>query len=274
MPTPRIESVLERRLLVNYRLDPEATARVLPPGLRPDLVNGFAVGGICLVRLGRARPAGLPGAIGLRSENAAHRIAVAWDGPDGEARRGVYIARRDTASRVVALVGGRVFPGEHHLARFAVRENDGEIRISLAGRDRGLSRGGGKGGGHDVSVRVAPTAEWPGGELFANLEAASRFFREAPVAYSARTAGSTLDGLELQAERWRIEPAVVVEARSGFFEDPSRFPSGGAEIDCALMMRNIPATWLPRPARESESESERETSRAGRAPAPSRKGQV
>jgi hypothetical protein len=47
---PRLVGVLERRLLVNYRLDPQAAQQLLPTGMRPDLASGYAVGGICLVR--------------------------------------------------------------------------------------------------------------------------------------------------------------------------------------------------------------------------------
>jgi hypothetical protein len=49
------------------------------PPFRPQLVHGWAVAGICLIRLGRLRPSRVPSAVGLRSENAAHRIAVEWD---------------------------------------------------------------------------------------------------------------------------------------------------------------------------------------------------
>jgi uncharacterized protein YqjF (DUF2071 family) len=85
-----LDAVVERRLLMNYRADPDVVARVLPTPFRPLLRHGQAVVGICLLRLGSARPAGLPGAFGLSSENAAHRVAVEWDTPEG-IRPGVYI---------------------------------------------------------------------------------------------------------------------------------------------------------------------------------------
>ncbi|MYS05549.1 hypothetical protein GTW71_03615, partial [Streptomyces sp. SID6041] len=72
MRQPRLSSVIERRLLVNYRVAPDAAARLLPRPLRPHLVHGHAVAGICLLRLGSVRPVWAPGMLGLRSENAAH----------------------------------------------------------------------------------------------------------------------------------------------------------------------------------------------------------
>ncbi|WP_406291790.1 DUF2071 domain-containing protein [Embleya sp. NBC_00896] len=94
-------STIERRLLVNYRVDPEITARLLPAPLRPVLVRGYAAAGICLIRLARLRPDSAPFGLGLRTENAAHRIAVRWDTSDGP-RSGVYIPRRDSDSVLTA----------------------------------------------------------------------------------------------------------------------------------------------------------------------------
>ena len=107
---PVLAGLMDRRLLINYSVDPDVVATMLPPPFRPQLVRGRAVAGICLIRLRQMRPRGLPRWIGIASENAAHRVAVEWDEPLG-VRRGVYIPRRDTNSRVNVLVGGRAFPG-------------------------------------------------------------------------------------------------------------------------------------------------------------------
>ncbi|MFD9045434.1 DUF2071 domain-containing protein [Streptomyces zaomyceticus] len=141
MRQPRLSSVIERRLLVNYRVDPDAAARLLPEPLRPQVVHGHAVAGICLLRLGKVRPVWAPEALGPRSENAAHRIAVEWDGPDG-VETGVYIPRRDTASRLNAWAGGRVFPGEHGRADFEVHETPHRTRGGR-GAPRARAPGGG-----------------------------------------------------------------------------------------------------------------------------------
>jgi len=77
---PVIRGVIERRVLVNFRVDPAALERVLPPPLRPKLVGTFGIGGICLIRLRDIRPRLVPSAFRISSENAAHRIAVHWDG--------------------------------------------------------------------------------------------------------------------------------------------------------------------------------------------------
>ncbi|MFJ4004718.1 DUF2071 domain-containing protein [Streptomyces sp. NPDC090023] len=241
MRPPRLSSVIERRLLVNYRVAPEAAARLLPGPLRPQLVHDHAVAGICLLRLGSVRPSWAPKAFGLRSENAAHRIAVEWDGPDG-VETGVYIPRRDTASRVNAWAGGRLFPGEHGRADFEVHETPDHVRVALATRD----------GDTRVDVTVEPADELRGSELFADLAEASRFFQSGARGFSATSSGRHMDGLELRTNAWHVEAGRVRSAASSFFDDPDCFPPGSATLDCALLMRDVPVSWRPLPAMASE----------------------
>jgi hypothetical protein len=187
MRPPPLIGVVERRLLVNYRTDPDITAGLLPAPLRPQIVNGYAVAGICLIRLGRLRPRHVPSALGLHSENAAHRIAVEWDTSNGVAT-GVYIPRRDSNSAINVMVGGRLFPGQHHRARFDVHETPHDVRVAFVSADRATV----------VCADVRTTARWRSTALFADLDEASDFFRQGAQGYSETSAGRCLDGLELQ----------------------------------------------------------------------------
>ncbi|MEO5610021.1 MAG: DUF2071 domain-containing protein [Ornithinibacter sp.] len=225
-----IKGEIERRLLVNYRVDPAVVARVLPDPFRPLLVGEAAVAGICLIRLGRMRPRYAP-VFGLRSENAAHRFAVEWD-TDSGTRTGVYIPRRDSSSRINVLLGGRIYPGSHHLARFRVSETADDVRVAFTSNDRSASV--------DVAVRVAEDLE--GSRLFADLGHASAFFEAGAVGYSPSRKG-TFEGMGLKTEAWRVQPASVIHAHSSFFDDRTVFPTGSAELDCALLMRKVPVTW-------------------------------
>jgi len=127
--------MIRRRILVNFRVDPEVMQRQLPGRFRPKLHAGAAIAGICLIRLEQIRPAHLPGFMGLSSENAAHRIAVLWEDEQGGAREGVFIPRRDTDSVLNQLAGGRVFPGEHHAAHFQVTNAGDKIDLSMKSTD-------------------------------------------------------------------------------------------------------------------------------------------
>ncbi len=237
MRTSTIEATIERRILVNYRVDPEALAGILPEPFRPALVGGVGIAGICLIRLGGIRPAGLPSALGITSENAAHRVAVEWDTADGPVT-GVYIPRRDTSSRLGALLGGRLFPGWQHRARFRVEEGDGPFRVEVSSRD----------GEVQVAVAAHRSGSVMPGSVFATVDEASGFFRCAPVGYAATPDAGVFDGVALTAEDWAIQPLHLDDVRSSFFEDRARFPAGTATPDSAFLMAGLDTCWRAQPA--------------------------
>ena len=207
MKPPSMSSVIERRLLVNYRVDPEVAANLVPTPLRPQLVNGWAVAGICLIRLGRLRPSWVPGWVGMRTENAAHRVAVEWDEIGGR-QSGVYIPRRDSNSMVTVLAGGRMFPGEHHRASFDVRETARDLHVAFASTD----------GTAHVSIDIRVAQRLRGSALFADVREASDFFRCGSAGFSPSRDSGMLDGVEMRARRWVVEPAEVHRVSSSFFE--------------------------------------------------------
>jgi Uncharacterized conserved protein (COG2071) len=234
---PPLKGVIERRLLVNYRADPEAVAAQLPPGFRPQLVDGAAVAGICLVRFGALRPPGVSPRLGLRSENAAHRFAVEWD-TDAGAKTGVYISRRFSDALVNVLAGGRLYPGVHHRADFQVDETPREVRVAFTARD----------GSGSVAVEVE-RSETLHSSLFADLHEASEFFRLGSAGLSPALAPRTVEGLELHAKGWAVHPLAVRSARSSLFDDPAAFPPGSIQLDCALLMLDTPVVWRTLPSR-------------------------
>lgn len=225
---PPLVGVIERRLLINYRLDPAVARELVPQPLRPQLVDGSAVAGICLLRLGALRPDPVPARLGWRAENAAHRIAVEWNDDTG-ARSGVYIPQRHSASWLPVAVGGRLFPGIHHRARFDVREADDRISLRMTSAAA------------EVAAEVELDDEWTS-SLFPTLESASGFFREGDVGWSPGRPQGSLEGVRLHTNAWRVEPARALHVTSSFFD---ALPSGAATLDDVLLMRNVPVRWSP-----------------------------
>lgn len=232
MQIPVIRGLIDRRILVNYRVRPEALCRVLPEPFRPLLVGGMGMAGICLIRLTEIRPRLVPKWMGLASENAAHRIAVEWDS-DGRRCEGVYIPRRDTSSRINRLLGGRLFPGYQHHAIFKVREEDGRFQISLDSDD----------GRTHLAVDARVAEQLPSRSVFRSLDEASDFFHHGGLGYSATPAPGVFDATELKSFSWAVEPLEITRAESSFFEDSKRFPPGSVEFDSALLMRRIEHEW-------------------------------
>lgn len=232
MRLPTIVGTIDRRILLNYRVDPEILAKILPPPFEPKLVGGFGLAGICLIRLRNVRPQRAPRWLGVASENAAHRIAVQWQDA-GQLREGVYILRRDTNSRLNALAGGSLFPGVHHYAHFLVRESPTSFQIALESDDHQMA----------VELKAQVTAAWPDDSIFPSLGEASQFFEAGSLGYSPGKQPQQYDGLELRCRTWHAEPLEIHHARSSFFDNRSAFPIGSFALDCALLMRGIEHEW-------------------------------
>jgi uncharacterized protein YqjF (DUF2071 family) len=233
MRVPRVHGVIRRRLLLNFRVDPAVMARQLPEPFRPKLHRGFAIAGVCLIRLEHIRPRLVPSVLGLSSENAAHRVAVEW----ADGREGVYIPRRDSSSWVTTVVGGRLFPGEHHRASFDVRDAGGGISLSMTSRDRSVR----------VSVSGAEAGSLPPTSVFSSIQEASQFFERGSLGYSLTGDAGRFDGLVLDTRRWAVSPLAVESVTSSFFEDRAMFPAGSVEFDHGLIMRNVEHQWLSAP---------------------------
>jgi hypothetical protein len=229
MKLPTIHGYIDRRILVNFTADPDVVRQLVPAPFRPTLYQGRAIVGICLIRLRQIKPKGLPGWLGINSENGAHRIAVEWE-EEGQLSQGVYIPRRDTSFCLNALAGGRLFPGRQHLAAFQVKEAAGSYRVSFSSAD-----------GTSVCVEAQETAHFAPGSIFPSLAAASTFFEQGDVGYSPSS--RSYEGMRLAARQWQVRPLAVQRVQSSFFEEASSFPLGSIRFDNALVMTNIEHEW-------------------------------
>jgi hypothetical protein len=232
MRLPTIQGIIRRRILVNYRVRPDVMRSLLPAPFRPKLHKGFAIAGICLIRLEQIRPKFMPLPFGITSENAAHRVAVLWEDAHGTTREGVYIPRRDTGSWLNHLAGGRLFPGEHNRARFHVKGDDKAVDFSMHSADRTV----------EVRFTGKITRELPASSCFSSVAEASAFFEGGSIGYSATRDGKRLDGVVLETKKWCVEPLELDSVHSSFFAS-AKFPKGAAEFDSALIMQNIPHEW-------------------------------
>ena len=229
MKTPTIHGIIERRMLINFCVEPHYIEKILPQPFRPKLYKGKAIAGICLIRLKDIKPKGLPDFVGVNSENAAHRIAVEWE-ENGVTKEGVYIPRRDTSLKLNALVGGRVFPGKHYFAKFNVTEENDNYHLDFTSSDDTR-----------IEIDAIKSTEFNSNSIFETLDEVSKFFENGSVGYSPN--GNNFEGLKLETYNWEVEPLEVSHVKSSFFEDETIFPKGSVQFDNAILMTNIEHEW-------------------------------
>lgn len=220
---PEVQAHLRRRLLISYRLDPAVAAGLLPEGFRPQLIDGSALAGVCVLGLDAIRPPWLRMPWGLRSENAAHRMAVEWDSAGG-VQRGVFIFQRHSSAWHPVLLGGRLFPGVHRRARFTTRESGGRFELTMDAGD------------HSLEADVEIGGEWSSG-LFASVGEASEFYRAGRIGWSLGRDGRRVEPVALTSDAWAVEGASLHSLRSSFFD---ALPEGSAVFDSVVVMRDLP----------------------------------
>ena len=229
---PLIQGMIARRILLNFRADPDVVQRLLPPPLEVDLQNGHAIVGVCLIRLENLRPQGVPAPLGLSCENMGHRVAIRYPTHEG-IRPGVFVWRRETDQRLVELLGGRLFPGVHHHARFQVNENDNHLAMDVTTEN----------GEADVHFSARVSEGWRQSSSFGSFDEVSEFFRKGDCGLSCSLHGDEFEGLQIKMLKWEMLPLEIESQHCAFYSDPRRFPAGSLEIDCGLLMRGLPHEW-------------------------------
>jgi hypothetical protein len=222
----RLRAQVRRRLLVTYRMDPVVARQLVPEPFRPQIVDGSAVAGVCMIGLRSVRPGWLVPRFGIRTENVAHRVAVEWD-EDGRTRSGVYIVERHSSSLLPVIAGGRMFPGVQKRARFRLDETASRFRVQMSAP------------GIEVAVDARLGGAWTS-SLFPTVEAASAFYRDGSVGWSPRRDGTGVEPLELTSSDWAVEPAELLSVHSSFFD---AMPEGAAVFDSVVAMRDLPFVW-------------------------------
>jgi hypothetical protein len=223
-----IQGRIRWRVLINYRVEPSVMRPLVPGGFHLTVIDGWAIAGICLIRQEGMHPAWMPGDWGPSTDSAAYRVAV--DGAEGPA---VYVARRDTSSRLQAGLGGRLFPAAFGHARFAVREDGATFDLDVTSAD----------GQGDVRIRARTAAALPATSVFPDLPAASGFFEVGSLGWSPRSGAGGFDCVELRTQAWNVTPLELDEVVSSYYDDPSRFPPGSMAFDSALIMRDVRHEW-------------------------------
>lgn len=239
---PTLEGLIARRVLLNFWVDAAVARRLVPAPLEVATHNGLAVAGVCLLRLEHVRPRGMPVALGIASENMAHRIAIRYPTRAGW-REGVFIWRRETDCGLLVQLGGRLFPGVHRRAEFRVRDDGAVLDFDVSTE------------GHEADVRfyAGQGATWTRSALFASLDEVSSFFARGDCGFSCSADEHSLEGLRLRPGKWGMAPLAVDAVHAAFYADPRRFPPGSVGFDGAVLMSGIPHQWEEVPGEEIES---------------------
>lgn len=225
--SPAVRGVVERRLLVNYRVEVENLDAVLSEPFRGREVggSGMGIGSVCLTRVENARPRFAPGFLGIPVETATHRVYARVEGSDDHC---VYVPRRDVSSGFHAFVMGSLLPTEFDRCEFRTEERDRKSLIKVDCGDEVVG----------ILFQETERDEVNEDSVFYSLESASVFLCEGGVEYGL--SGDVYSGVETCPQEKDLKPVDVKEERSSYFGKI------GAEFDSAFRMEEVEHVWEPR----------------------------
>jgi hypothetical protein len=232
MEMPVLNGMIDRRILINYSVNPDVVKALLPKHLDPLIINGFASAGICLLRLKNIGVKYSPSFLRITSENAAHRFLVKWT-ENGEEVHGVYIPRRDTDSLLNVWLARKIFSWPHYSAKFDVQEANGSYALKMTSKDANTH----------VQVRTELASSFATGSMFDSIEHASVCFQNCSLGFSPSTIPNQFKKIQLKTKTWAVKPLQVHELQSSFFSDRSLFPHNSIHFDNALLMEGIEHEW-------------------------------
>lgn len=199
MELPVLNGIINRRILINYRVKPEIVRALLPSHLEPLIVNGYASAGICLLRLKNIGIKYSPSFLRITSENAAHRFLVKFHDGTKEVH-GVYIPRRDTDSMLNVELAGRLFSWPHYSALFEAKEGNGKYSVKMRSTDDHST----------LQIDAHVTEAFPTDSMFESIHHASDCFKSCRVGVSPSTKPKRFKQIELHTKTWGLNHSRCV----------------------------------------------------------------
>lgn len=215
-----------------YRVQPERTAIALPDGLQlRALDNGFAVGGIALVRRSPVSSSLLPLRL-VTSKNVLHFLSVERMRRD-HLQTGAIVMRYDTSSRWNAWVGrGWHWGRRHHHARVEICDSTESIRVRCDSDDHAMH----------LAFCARPRRDASRASVFQAKDRLLQMLQhDLRGVLPLRNRGSRTAGRRLCQSQ--LIPLRIEQLESSLFDDADHFADGAAEFDSAYWLRDDEVVW-------------------------------
>jgi hypothetical protein len=226
---------------VNYAVQPEALAALLPAPLEPEIHKNRAWVQILQSSLRDLRPPGMPSLFGVCFYQVSYRAAVRYRGGDGSLRRGGYFVRSETNHPVMRAIGNALVEFKFHDFGEAdmVMLRDGD-RLTV-GCDPAPAFPGGKIFG---VFDTCPLAGPPRGTRWSSLEDLHEPLVECYDALGVDGEGGFLYILTIDRDPWNARFVKAEHFYSEYF-DTGPLGAGASELDSVLHIRECAYRWRP-----------------------------
>jgi len=212
---------LDRCWLFTFQTPESEAIRLLPDPLRPVTRAGLAFWNIVVSHVRAMRPKGMPQWLGVSYWHVAYRLYASFVTPGGETMEGLWFARSECDSRLMALAGNLATDYRFHTARITVDQDDAAVGIEIGSSDA------------RSSARICRAAEpaLPPCSAFGSIEEAASFLKYKPFGLSVDKRGRVCVVRIVRDESsWRSRAAHVVWQHWPFIEGKNVRPEVCFEV--------------------------------------------
>lgn len=230
-PVP-MRTVFRRCLLVNFGVDPDVLASVLPPGIEPDLHGGEAFLSIVVAELDRMRPAFLPRVMGVTYNQIVYRAVVRC----GD-ERGVYFLRSDADNGVMCAFGNALSFFRFHRSAIAFRDHDGLFDLDV------VTAGEVTADIHATYTLADARSELPETSTFEDLSRAQAWLVELYAAFARTPGRAHVDVVRIARGGWNLRVVEDLRGQYAFMSAGAPFGPGTARLDSTFLADDIGYRW-------------------------------
>jgi uncharacterized protein YqjF (DUF2071 family) len=223
---------------LNYAVEPERLARLLPASLEPEVFRGTAWVQVLMSSLRDMRPQGVSPLLGVCFYQVSYRAAVRYRNAKGDWRRGGYFVRSETNDPVMRRVGNALKEfkfhefGEAHM----VMAREGDLLTAAVDPEPEFP------GGKLVGVfDTRPSAHPPPGSVWKGLEDLHEPLVECYDALGV--ADGYVYVLTIDREPWNARFVTPVQLYCEYFTEGPLAP--GARLDSVLHLTECAYRWRP-----------------------------
>ncbi len=225
-----VRTVFRRCLLVNFAVDPDELARVLPRPVEPDVYNGEAFVSVVVGEMDKMRPVGVPHALGITYNQIVYRAVVRC----GD-ERGVHFLRSDADSRVMSAFGNLMSFFRFNHSEIAFTHRDGRLDLDVRTTTQ-----------PSADIAASYTIAAPGTTLtetstFADLDEAKRRLVELFAAFHYTEGNDWIDVVRIKRGEWNVQ--VVTDERAEYAFMTAGAPFTKARLDSVFFVGDVPYHW-------------------------------
>ena len=232
-------------LSLNYAVDPDALAALLPEPLVPEVHKGTAWVQVLVSKLREMRPQGTPALLGVSFHQVTYRAAVTYRDAGGNVRRGGYFVRSETDNTVMRAVGNALTEFKFHAFGAAditlAKDRKGHLQVDVVPR-AGSANSAGR---VHVTLDTRAQSRAPAGSVWASEAELQTPLVECYDAFGVDPEARYVYCLTIDRDAWNARFATPV-AVSCEYHESGALGGGASRLDSVLYLpRECAYRWRP-----------------------------